>query len=97
MGKIKKRKIKKVKEKEHDYIIQDVFPLVEEEREADHVIDGYKMFEQNYHERFNDDLGIDQNDYEVEQERYAVESKDAQPIAVDRYFKRVGKSRRTPR
>jgi type I restriction-modification system DNA methylase subunit len=97
MGKIRKRKTKKVEEKEHEYIAEDVFPLVEEETEGDHIVDGYKVFKQNHYERFNDDLGIDENDYEVEQERYAVQSEDTQPIAVDRYFERFGKSRRTPR
>ena len=83
--------------------VDDIFPIPEEQRdiegqeEADHVIDGYSLHQNNHHERFNDDLGIDQNDYEVEQERYVVESEVAQPIAVDRYFKRFGKSRRTPR
>ena len=83
--------------------VDDIFPIPEEPRdiegqeEADHVIDGYSLQQNNHHERFNDDLGIDQNDYEVEQEKYVVESEDAQPIAVDRYFERFGKSRRTPR
>ena len=83
--------------------VDDIFPIPEEPRdiegqeEADHVIDGYSLHQNNHHERFNDDLGIDQNDYEVEQERYVVESEDTQPIAVDRYFERFGKSRRTPR
>jgi len=83
--------------------IDDIFPLPDEPRdidgqeEADHVIDGYSMHQNNHHEYFNDDLGVDQNDYEVEQERYVMESEVAQPIAVDRYFKRFGKSRRTPR
>ena len=83
--------------------VDDIFPIPEEQRdiegqeEADHVIDGYSLHQNHHHERFNDDLGIDQNDYEVEQEKYAVQSEDVQPIAVDRYFERFGKSRRTPR
>ena len=83
--------------------VDDIFPIPEEQRdiegqeEADHVIDGYSLHQNNHHEHFNDDLGVDQNDYEVEQERYVVESDEAQPIAVDRYFKRFGTSRRTPR
>jgi len=85
------------------FSMDDIFPLPDGERdiegqeEADHVIDGYSMHKNNHCEHFNDDLGIDQNDYEVEQEKYAVQSEDIQPIAVDRYFKRFGKSRRTPR
>ena len=103
MDKIYKRKTKKVKEKENEYRAEDIFPLRDESREiegedeADHVIDGYETPHVNHYEHFNDDLGIDQNDYEVEQEKYAVQSEDLQPIAVDRYFKRIGKSRRTPR
>ena len=103
MDKINKRKTKKVKEKENEYRSEDIFPLrdesreIEGEEEADHVIDGYSMRKNNHYEYFNDDLGIDENDYEVEQEKYAVQSEDLQPIAVDRYFKRIGKSRRTPR
>ena len=103
MDKINKRKTKKVKEKENEYIAEDIFPLrdesreIEGEEEADHVIDGYSMHKNNHYECFNDDLGIDENDYEVEQEKYAVQSEDLQPLAVDRYFKRIGKSRRTPR
>ena len=68
-----------------------------EEDEASHEIEGYKTHTINHNQYFNDDLGIDQDDYEVEQERYVVESDEAQPIAVDRYFERFGKSRRTPR
>ena len=87
-----KKKEKKLVTKE------DVFPLeFEEEQEADHVIDGYHVHNTNQHENFNDDLSTDENDYEVEQERYAVQSEDVQPIAVDRYFERFGKRRRTPR
>lgn len=76
---------------------EEIFPLVEEEREADHVVDGFHVWDQNQHEHFNDDLSEDLNDYEVEQEKYAVQSEDVQPIAVDRYFERFGKSRRSPR
>ena len=89
-----------VKKKEKKPIInEDVLPIaLEEDQEADHVIDGYHVHQTNHHEYFNDDLSTDENDYEVEQERYnAVQSEDIQPIAVDRYFERFGKSRRTPR
>ena len=92
MAKIKKKKVKKTPPTK-----DEIFPLIEEEREADHVVDGYHLWEKNQHNSFNDDLNLDLNDYEVEQEKYAVQSEDAQPIAVDRYFERFGKSRRTPR
>ena len=107
MGKIKKRKRKSKVEtfevKGHAFAdhhlghfsADDIFPLPEEE--VDHVMEGYSIYKDDHCEHFNDDLGIDQNDYEVEQEKYNVQSKDIQPIAVDRYFERLGKSRRTPR
>ena len=113
MGKIKKRKtkIKTFEVKGHAFAdnhlghfsADDIFLLPEMERdiegqdEADHVIDGYSINKNDRCEHFNDDLGIDENDYEVEQEKYNVQSEDVQPIAVDRYFERFGKSRRTPR
>ena len=111
MGKNKKRKAK-IENKGHifadkylgHFTTDDIFPLpeskerdIEGQEEADHVIDGYSVHKNNHYEHFNDDLGIDENDYEVEQETYAVQSKDVQPIAVDRYFERFRKSRRTPR
>ena len=112
MGKSKKKKIKFVN-KGHvfadkylgHFTAEDIFPLpenkerdIEGQEEADHVIDGYTIHKTNHHEHFNnDDLSTDENDYEVEQEKYVVESEDAQPIAVDRYFERFTKSRRTPR
>jgi len=112
MGKIKKRKIK-FANKGHafaDFYLQnttkdfeiadteyDYAKSFKEEDQANHEIDEYKTHYKNSNQYFNDDLGVDQNDYEIEQEKYVVESKDAQPIAVDRYFKRFGKSRRTPR
>ena len=92
MGKSKKKKVKKTIQTK-----EEIFPLIEEEKEADHVVDGFHLWEKNRHDNFNDDLSLDQNDYEVEQEKYAVQSEDTQPIAVDRYFERFGKSRRTPR
>jgi|TARA_R110002020_G_scaffold259825_1_gene473979 hypothetical protein len=113
MGKNKKRKRTKIEiEETKGHLYADIFlgnitkdmeseydyaKSLKEEDEADHVIDGYETPNVNHYVHFNDDLGIDQNDYEVEQERYAVESEDVQPIAVDRYFERFGKSRRTPR
>ena len=45
---------------------EEIFPLVEEEREADHVVDGFHVWDQNQHEHFNDDLSEDLNDYEGE-------------------------------
>jgi hypothetical protein len=90
MERFKKNKTKKEIKKE------DI--LLEEEQEGDHVIDGYQLHKEHItNQYFNDDLGVDQNDYELEQEKYAVQSQDLQPIALDRYFRRIGKNRRTPR
>ena len=75
----------------------DYAKSLKEEDQANHEINEYKTHQVDHNQYFNDDLGIDEQDYEVEQEKYVVESEDAQPIAVDRYFKRFGKSRRTPR
>ena len=110
MGKVKKRKtkIKTIATKGHvfadvylgnvtDDLEYDYAKSYKEEDEADHVIDGYETPNVNHHEHFNDDLGTDQNDYEVEQEKYNVQSEDIHPIAVDRYLRRFAKNRRTPR
>jgi 3-oxoacyl-[acyl-carrier-protein] synthase III len=92
MARLKKNKTKKEIKKE------DIFPILEVEQEGDYVIDGYQMHkEYTINQYFNDDLGVDPNDYEVEQEKYAIQSQDLQPIALDRYFRRIGKNRRTPR
>jgi hypothetical protein len=87
------------KKKQNPIEKTDIFPLeFEEEQEADHVIDGYHVNQPDNHDTFNDDLSTDENDYELEQEKWnAVQSEDLQPIAVDRYFERFGKSRRTSR
>ena len=37
-----------------------------------------------------DDVSLDENDYELQQEKmYGVESKNGEPIPLDRYFKRI--------
>ena len=71
--------------------IADIDDIMEE---GDFVMDGYHV---NYdaHQHFNnDDLSLDYNDYEHIQEEYAVQSEDVQPIALDRFIDRIGKSRR---
>ena len=65
--------------------------------DGDFVLDGYQIHLDSSVSKHNDDLEQDINDYEDIQEEYAVQSEDTQPIAVDRYFERFGKSRRTPR
>ena len=45
--------------------------------------------------KHNDDLSLDYNDYEHIQEEYGIQSEDVQPIALDRFVERIGKSRRS--
>jgi len=70
----------------------------EDRREdGDFVLDGYQSHLDSSVSKHNDDLEQDINDYEDIQEEYAVQSEDTQPIAVDRFINRSGKSRRTSR
>ena len=94
MGKKQKKKIEEIKLK--DAIVSEVMED-ETEIEGDHTIDGYRFHNKQHYKYFNDDLSLDYNDYEVEQERYGFQSDDIQSVAVDRYIKRIGKNRRTPR
>ena len=87
MGKKQKKKIEEIKLK--DAIVSEVMED-ETEIEGDHTIDGYRFHNKQHYKYFNDD-------YEVEQERYGFQSDDIQSVAVDRYIKRIGKNRRTPR
>jgi len=63
--------------------------------DGDFVLDGYQIHLDSSVSKHNDDLEQDTNDYEDIQEEYAVQSEDTQPIAVDRFINRSGKSRRT--
>ena len=64
--------------------------------DGDIVLDGYtvKLEDTTKH---NDDLSLDYNDYEHIQEEYGIQSEDVQPIALDRFIERIGKSRRSSR
>ena len=74
--------------------VADIDDLMEE---GDFVMDGYKInLDPNQHYN-NDDLGVDHDDYENIQEEYGLQSQDVQPIALDRFIERIGKSRRSPR
>ena len=60
--------------------------------EGDHVLHGYTVQIPSGQSKVDiDDLTIDQDDYELQQEEVAngMESNDAEPIAVDRYFRRI--------
>ena len=60
--------------------------------EGDFVLDGYAVQIPTGQSKVDvDDLTIDQDDYELQQEEVAngMETNDAEPIAVDRYFRRI--------
>jgi hypothetical protein len=60
--------------------------------EGDFVMDGYSVQIPSGQSKVNiDDLTIDQDDYELQQEEATdgMESDNAEPIAVDRYFRRI--------
>ena len=64
--------------------------------DGDFVLDGYTVNIEDT-SKHNDDLSLDHNDYEHIQEEYGVQSEDVQPIALDRFIERIGKSRRSSR
>ena len=64
--------------------------------DGDFVLDGYSVNLEDM-TKHNDDLSLDYNDYEHIQEEYGIQSEDVQPIALDRFIERIGKSRRSPR
>ena len=64
--------------------------------DGDFVLDGYKVSLEDA-TKHNDDLSLDYNDYEHIQEEYGIQSEDVQPIALDRFIERIGKSRRSSR
>ena len=85
MQKVKqKKKLKEVQPK--DAIVSEVMED-EIEIEGDHTIDGYHFHNKQHYKYFNDDLNVDDNDYEVEQERYGFQSEDTQSVEVDRYIR----------
>ena len=62
------------------------------EEEGDFVMDGYSVQIPTGQSRIDvDDLTLDQDDYELQQEEATngMESDGAEPIAVDRYFRRI--------
>lgn len=79
---IKKKINKRAQPVKDDDILED----------GDFVMDGYSVQIPSGQSKVNiDDLTIDQDDYELQQEEVAngMESNDAEPIAVDRYFRRI--------
>ena len=62
------------------------------EEDGDFVMDGYSVQIPSGQSKVDiDDLTIDQDDYELQQEEAAngMESDNAEPIAVDRYLRRI--------
>ena len=60
--------------------------------EGDFVMDGYSVQIPTGQSKVDiDDLTVDQDDYELQQEEATngMESDNAEPIAVDRYFRRI--------
>ena len=64
--------------------------------DGDFVLDGYTVNLEDT-TKHNDDLSLGYNDYEHIQEEYGIQSEDVQPIALDRFIERIGKSRRSSR
>ena len=59
--------------------------------EGDFVIDGYEVAapKKNKSSPNLDDTNLDYDDYEHRQEEYDLESNNTEPIAVDRYIRRI--------
>ncbi len=59
--------------------------------EGDFVIDGYEVADpkKNKSSPNLDDTNLDYDDYEHRQEEYDLESNNTEPIAVDRYIRRI--------
>ena len=55
------------------------------------VIDGYEIADpkKNKSSANLDDVNLDHDDYEHRQEEYDLESENTEPIAVDRYIRRI--------
>ena len=58
---------------------------------GDFVIDGYEIADpkKNKSSANLDDVNLDHDDYEHRQEEYDLESENTEPIAVDRYIRRI--------
>ena len=79
---IKKKINKRAQPVKDDDILED----------GDFVMDGYSVQIPSGQTKVDlNDLTIDQDDYELQQEEVAngMESDNAEPIAVDRYFRRI--------
>jgi|TARA_R100001129_G_scaffold165847_1_gene132720 hypothetical protein len=58
--------------------------------DGDFVMDGYSITPTRQKSFDLDDVNLDHDDYEYKQEEInGLESEDAEPIAVDRYFRRL--------
>ena len=83
---------KKIKIRKPNTPITRGHGVEELEEDGDFVMDGYSVQIPSGQSKVDiDDLTVDQDDYELQQEEAAngMESDNAEPIAVDRYFRRI--------
>tara|TARA_R110002096_G_C14428238_1_gene709712 strand:+ start:669 stop:932 length:264 start_codon:yes stop_codon:yes gene_type:complete len=83
---------KKIKIRKPNTPITRGHGVEELEEDGDFVMDGYSVQIPSGQSKVDiDDLTIDQDDYELQQEEAAngMESDNAEPIAVDRYLRRI--------
>tara|TARA_R110000765_G_scaffold337471_1_gene427763 strand:+ start:226 stop:486 length:261 start_codon:yes stop_codon:yes gene_type:complete len=82
---------KKIKIRKPETPITRGHGVEELEEDGDFVIDGYSLQIPTGQSKIDiDDLTLDEDDYELQQEvAHGMESEDSEPIAVDRYFRRI--------
>ena len=83
---------KKIKIRKPNTPITRGHGVEELEEDGDFVMDGYSVQIPTGQSKVDiDDLTVDQDDYELQQEEAAngMESDNAEPIAVDRYLRRI--------
>jgi|TARA_R110002111_G_scaffold3639_2_gene22035 hypothetical protein len=83
---------KKIKIRKPNTPITRGHGVEELEEDGDFVMDGYSVQIPSGQSKVDiDDLTVDQDDYELQQEEAAngMESDNAEPIAVDRYLRRI--------
>ena len=83
---------KKIKIRKPETPITRGHGVEELEEDGDFVMDGYSVQIPSGQSKVDiDDLTVDQDDYELQQEEATngMESDNAEPIAVDRYLRRI--------
>ena len=83
---------KKIKIRKPNTPITRGHGVEELEEDGDFVMDGYSVQIPSGQSKVDiDDLTVDQDDYELQQEEATngMESDNAEPIAVDRYLRRI--------